>query len=153
MAGQFEREVRLDRNAQLHRAAGIVVPAAVGRLVLDEVVGELADTLVPFPAEESEQEDVFRFEDSVALEFADPVAVRFLAGQQLPPRASRTRSHCQQMRLVCNVTVELAVHFRHGGGRCSSHGSPSTLQGTPYQANSALIYLFSPNRCKSKGER
>ena len=87
MAGQLEREVGLDRDADVRRSAGIVAPAAVLLLLREDVVGGLANPAVLLAAEEGHEQDPFGFEDGVALELADPVAVRLLPAEQAEPGA------------------------------------------------------------------
>ncbi len=60
-------------------------PSAI--LLAQDVAGGLAHLVVAFAAQERQQEDVFRLEDGVALQFADPVAVGFLLVKQALPGA------------------------------------------------------------------
>ena len=66
---------RCDRPARM-----IAPAAAIGTFFRDEVIGSLADLLFRFPAQKRHQQDVFGFQDRVALQFADPMTVRLLAG-------------------------------------------------------------------------
>ena len=58
VAGQFEGKVRLDRDADLARPAGVVAPAAVGLLLAQQVVRRLAGPLAVLLAQVGEQQDV-----------------------------------------------------------------------------------------------
>ena len=82
MPDQLQREVGLDRGADVGRAAGIDRPAAVGELVVLDIAGTSDADRVGFPTQERHQQDVFRLEDRVAFELADPVALFVLPGQQ-----------------------------------------------------------------------
>jgi hypothetical protein len=48
----------------------------------EDVPGRLDNALLALAAEEGHQQDVLGFEEGVALEFADPVTVRRLAGEE-----------------------------------------------------------------------
>src|SRR5207249_2059292 len=80
--GQFEREVVLDRNAHFHRPARVETPAALGALLREDIVGGFADALFVLAAKERHQQNVFGFENGVALELGAPVAIGLLFGDK-----------------------------------------------------------------------
>ena len=84
VARHLEGEVRFHRNAQIDRPAGVVAPAALVQLLLQDVVGKPGNARVVFPAQPGQEQHVFGFENRVALEFANPVAVRLLQGKEEP---------------------------------------------------------------------
>ena len=75
VAHEFEGEVGFDRAGKVVGAAGVHVPAAIGLLQGAEVIGDEGEIGVVFLPEDEFQEDVFGFEDGVALEFGAPVAI------------------------------------------------------------------------------
>ena len=81
VAGQLQGEIRLDASADLDAAAGIHRPAALGKLLLDDVGGAAAGQLGIFVAEERHQQDRFALQDGVAFQFGAPRAVGVLLGQ------------------------------------------------------------------------
>ena len=81
-AGQLQREVRLHRRADVGRPARIDRPAAARELMVLDVSGTADADLVRLPAQKGHQQDIFRFEDRVAFELADPVALVFLPVQE-----------------------------------------------------------------------
>ena len=68
------------------RAAGIHRPAALGKLLLDDVGGAAAGQLGILVAEEGHQQDRFALQNGVAFQFGAPRAVGGLLGQQPLPR-------------------------------------------------------------------
>src|SRR5439155_368147 len=70
------------RDAEFGGAIRIVVPAALGKLLFEDVIRGLGNARIVFAAEEGHEKDVFGFEDGVALKLADPVSVVHLSGKQ-----------------------------------------------------------------------
>ena len=101
VAGQLEGEIRLDRDAEFDRAAGVVAPAAVGLLLSQDVVGGLASSLLVLAAEEGHQQDVFGFENGVALQLAAPVAVGALQFEEAAARAVERRGVPAKREWAC----------------------------------------------------
>jgi hypothetical protein len=116
VAGDLQREVRLDGDAQVGRAAGVVAPAATGEFLVEDVAGQFRDAGVVLAAEEGEEEDVFRLEDGVALEFADPVAVGGLAGEQALVGALDGRVQAGGVGRVVPDAVPACRRVGHGAG-------------------------------------
>ena len=104
VAHELEGEVALDGAGEVGLAAGVHVPAAVGLLELAEVVGDQRQVRVVLLAEDELHQDVFGFEDAVALKLADPVA---------RPRAGA----CSSARLARSDRLESTriAEAAHGG--------------------------------------
>src|SRR5262249_40511548 len=79
---QLEGEVRLDRDADVRRAAGVIVPTPFGVLLLDHVAGRLGNLRLTLAAKKRHEQDVFRFQDRITLQLADPMAVSLLPGEE-----------------------------------------------------------------------
>jgi hypothetical protein len=82
VAHQLEGQIGLDGAAQVGGAAGIHRPAALFDLEAAEVIGYWRQVGVVLLAEDELEEDELGFEDAVALELADPVAVGLLEIEQ-----------------------------------------------------------------------
>src|SRR5256885_1488961 len=63
VAGHLEGEVRLGRDAQVGRPAGVIAPGPLVLLLGEQVAGCLGAPLVALAAEEGHEDDVFGFED------------------------------------------------------------------------------------------
>ena len=111
MSGNLQGEVGLHRDADFRGAAGIVRPAAIGAFHFEKVVGGEADARIVRLSEEREQQDELGLEDGVAFEFADPVAVRALAGEQAVATALGSLGH------VFQPEGRAFVGFGHGRGQ------------------------------------
>ena len=92
-ARQLQGEVCLNRGAKLGWAAGVVVPAAVGHLLGEEVAGDLDGGSFALAAQEGHQQDVLGLEDRIALELRDPVSLLGLLRQQPVSRPRQGRFH------------------------------------------------------------
>ena len=101
MAGDLQRQIRLHRTADLDRPAGKHRPAAVIALLVEHVRGAFPGPFRLTLAEERQQQDVFRFQDRVALQFGAPVAVGMLEAQQVIARPFNRG--CQTHRDGCGV--------------------------------------------------
>ena len=124
MAGQLEGKVRLDRHAQLDRAAGIVVPAALGHLLLQQIACGLGDPFFTLAGKECHEEDIFRLEDGVAFQFADPVAISLLQAEEASAGAVDGGLERGRVRVVVPETVGRRAQSLRSGGICSVHGIP-----------------------------
>ncbi len=81
-ARQLHGEVGLHRRADVDRPARVDRPATGGQLMVLDVPGTSDADRVPLPAQERHQQDIFGFEDGVAFQLGDPVALAFLPIQQ-----------------------------------------------------------------------
>src|SRR5205807_1617504 len=93
-------------------AAGIVAPGAAGQFLRENVASCLDGFLVVGAAKESEQEDIFGFEDGVALQLADPVAVGRLALEQGVDRLADRAVQRRGSRSVLPVTDKRGARIR-----------------------------------------
>jgi hypothetical protein len=116
VADQLERQVGLDRGAQVGRAAVEQRPAAAFHLNLAQVVADAPLALLVDLAQEVLEHDVFGRDRGVGLELEHPVAVRLLA-------VVEREAALAQGAVQCGV-----VDFRHApaGDRCGSLASPAT---------------------------
>jgi hypothetical protein len=82
ITGHLENEVRLDRRAEIGRAADVNRPAAFRQLLTPQVLAALAESILVRTAEVIKKEEVLGFEDRVPFELAAPVAVGMLQRRQ-----------------------------------------------------------------------
>ena len=87
VAGQLEREIGFDGNADVGRPVGVAAPAPLGMLLGEQVTSGGSHVPIAFAAQKRFEQNKFRLQDRVALEFPDPVSVGVLPGQE---RASRS---------------------------------------------------------------
>ncbi len=82
MARYLQREIGLHGNAQVRRSFRIIVPATFGHLLGQQIPGDFSDFGVAFPAQECQEQDIFRFQNRIALQLADPMAVKSLTRKE-----------------------------------------------------------------------
>ena len=87
MACQLQREIGFYAGADIEWPARIDRPTAFGELLVQHVLGALRGNRVSLAAQPGQQQDVFAFEDRIAFQLADPVAIGVLFGQEPLPRA------------------------------------------------------------------
>src|SRR5207253_10975126 len=79
VACQLEGEIGFDGNAQVRWTFRVIVPAALRHLLGEQVPSDFGDLGIALPAQERQEQNVFGFENGVALQLADPMAVKCLA--------------------------------------------------------------------------
>ena len=139
MPRQLEGEVRLDGDTQLDRAIGIIVPTAFGKLLSEEVTCGLADFRVALPTHEGHEKDIFGFEDGIALEFTDPVAVGALPCQKTAAHALNGPLQGRRMARIVLDSVNGPAQAMRRDCLCAYHGD--SLQ-TPSKAVHAGIVIY-----------
>ena len=82
-SGELESEVRFHSGADVRRAALVDAPSAVFVLVAENPVAAFLETLLIAGSEQRVQQDVVGFERGVGFEFAAPVAIFVLLGEQI----------------------------------------------------------------------
>src|SRR5258708_29305812 len=79
---EFEAEVGFHRGADVGRAGGVNAPTAVLVLVLDDPVGGFLEAGGVAGPEQRVEENVVGFQRGVGFEFAAPVAIIVLRGEE-----------------------------------------------------------------------
>ncbi len=87
MPGQFAGEIGFHGRADIRRAAGIDRPVAFRMLLAANVFGEFAKFLRIAAIQKLQEQNILAFEDGIAFQFGDPVALRLLPIQQIVLRA------------------------------------------------------------------
>jgi hypothetical protein len=111
VAGQLQPEICLHGGTNVRRSTGIDTPAAVFVLLLQNVIRGLAEALRIPRAQQCVQQNVIRFQRSVGLQFAAPVAFFVLLGKQVLACAINRGSHTAG-KIVNSAKTQL------GPGRC-----------------------------------
>ena len=89
MARQLQSEIGLNRHADVGGPSGIIVPRAFRHLLFEDIARGFDDPFRALLAEEGHEQHVFRFEDGVALKFADPMTIGPLLVEQAAQRTFR----------------------------------------------------------------
>ncbi len=82
VAHELQGEIRLDGPRKIGRPAGKQAPSAFGVLQIPQIIGDLWQVGIGFLFEDEFEQDVFGFEDAVALKFADPKSGGILQTKQ-----------------------------------------------------------------------
>src|ERR1022692_4597108 len=99
-----------------------MTPRTIGSLLAQHIFSGLVGSFVVFTAEKSHEQDVFGFEDGVALQFAAPMAVGALQFEQTAARALLGAAHGRQ---GYGGAIASAVRApSHRQGMYGVHGSP-----------------------------
>ena len=73
VAGQLEREIGFDGNANVGRPVGVAAPAPLGMLLGEQIASGGSHVLVAFLAQKRLEQNEFRLQDRIALKLPDPV--------------------------------------------------------------------------------
>src|SRR5208337_4041621 len=107
---QFQPEVSLHRSADVGRAAGVIAPAAVFILVVQDVTRGLVKALLAARAEQRMEQNVIGFEGGVGFQFSAPVTLFVLLREKI--LAGRIDGYRDPASQVVNLSKS---HLRHGG--------------------------------------
>ena len=143
-AHELGREIALHRERDVARAAGIEAPASVVVLVAHHLAAGALQTARIAALEQGVEEDVVGLEHRIGFEFAAPVAVRMLPGQDVVRRPADGGLDISQVRIQA-PEFRRAIWGRFGSFPAVKSCVPKCLRSSQY---SRLLQLR-PKRCRA----
>ena len=123
---QFKSKISLHRSGEVIGPAGIHIPAAIGLLDRAEIIRDQHEIGIIFLPQDEFQQDIFRFENRVALQLRTPISIGV-------PHADKGVFRARQRRFDRQRQIRARFH-RQGRGSSLPIGGQVGKRGTQSRA-------------------